>query len=150
MIRFLAPIEWFWATMFLFGREIVTLIILLVLSCSLFAGDGLMDDVEKLKASTAALNSMMARMQSDITDIKADVAILKDKLDALAKAVAPQSVFAPPADPWSQGSFKSTTTVIPMAPTTSGYGMGMGSGACAGGSCGTGGRGIFGRIFGRR
>ena len=128
-----------------------------------FGQDSLMDRVRALEANNAAIQSqlngisaMQARAQSDIADVKADVQAVREKLDALAKVVAPAATFkAAVHDPWGPGvsaSFQQTTTATTSQPVFVGgmmYGSGMmSSGSCSSGSWG-GGSGA-GRLFGRR
>lgn len=107
------------------------------------------------------ISAVQARMQSDIADLKQEIAELKSMVKAMSTASG--TTLTKTSTPGWNGTTTFTATapqsvgLPPMVPAPTfmqGYGSGMmmssGAGGCAGGSCGSGGsRGRMG-VFGRR
>jgi ABC-type phosphate transport system auxiliary subunit len=101
---------------------------------------------DKLDAATNSSSAMQARLQSDVADLKVDLTAVKDKLDALTKAMVPNATFTPATSAWGNGSQASfSTNDMMMQPSMMSYSNGMmdsGSGM----SSGSGGGGLFRRL----
>ena len=133
------------------------------------------DNHAAIQAQLNGISAMQSRLQSDVTDVRHEIELLRDKLDALVKVATPRAAFKPSTlDAWGRGSpatFSGAASAAATADSASGpvttfptsavmtsmpsFSYGMSGGNCAGGSCGVGGMGsrsMFGGggLFGRR
>lgn len=141
-------------------RPILSLVFLFLFAFPAFAQEGtILAEIAKLRKANVQLaerldsieqvqnanNALLTRQKADTANLQDTLDKLTAKLDALAKAQG--TTFTAGTADWA-GDRKFTATGAPIGPVpsflvTSGYSSG--SGACAGGSCGTGRTGMFGR-----
>ena len=64
--------------------------------------------IAQMQKQLNGVSAMQSRLQSDVTDVKEELRLLNNKLDALAKVVAPAATFkASTQDEWGRGAVAS-------------------------------------------
>lgn len=105
--------------------RLIACLCVLVFACFAQGQESISERLSRLEANTGA---MLARLKSDVADLRADVKALGEKVDAVAKVAAPGSTFkASTVNEWGDGQRASFSESVSYSS--------IGAGNCVGGNC---------------